>query len=56
VALQVASALQRGGILLRAVGDNLYFSPPLIISENEIGHLFGVLGDALDEVERTVRG
>jgi 4-aminobutyrate--pyruvate transaminase len=56
VALQVASALQRGGVLLRAVGDNLYFSPPLVISENEIGHLFGVLGDALDEVERTVRG
>jgi beta-alanine--pyruvate transaminase len=36
--------------LVRATGDIIALSPPLIISEDEIGKLFEILGGVLDGV------
>jgi beta-alanine--pyruvate transaminase len=38
------------GVLIRVTGDTIALSPPLIISEAEIGMLFGVLGDVLETI------
>jgi beta-alanine--pyruvate transaminase len=35
------------GVMVRYTGDILAFSPPLIIEEQQIDHLFGVLADVL---------
>ncbi|HEX5379961.1 MAG TPA: aspartate aminotransferase family protein [Phenylobacterium sp.] len=37
----------KAGILVRTTGDTIAMSPPLIISEDEIGHLTQVLGEVL---------
>ena len=39
------------GLLIRVTGDIVALSPPLIISEAQIGELFDRLGRALDAVE-----
>jgi beta-alanine--pyruvate transaminase len=38
------------GVLIRYTGDILAFSPPLIITEEEIGRLFGTVRDVLTKV------
>jgi beta-alanine--pyruvate transaminase len=40
----------KAGLLVRATGDIIALSPPLIISEDEIGKLFEILGGVLDSV------
>ena len=40
------------GVLIRTTGDILALSPPLIISEQQIDELVGVIGDALRELGR----
>jgi beta-alanine--pyruvate transaminase len=40
----------KAGLLVRATGDIIALSPPLIISEDEIGKLFEILGGVLDGV------
>ena len=40
----------KAGLLVRATGDIIALSPPLIISEAQIGQLFGILGGVLDDV------
>jgi len=51
IAAQVVAAMQRHGVVGRAmINDSLAFSPPLIISEAELGELFGAVRVALDEV------
>jgi len=40
----------KAGLLVRATGDIIALSPPLIISEDEIGKLFEILGVVLDGV------
>lgn len=37
-----------GGVIVRATGDRMLFSPPLIISRSEIDHAVETLGKALD--------
>ncbi len=37
------------GVLVRCTGDILAFSPPLIVSEQQIDHLFGTVAEALKE-------
>lgn len=40
----------KAGLLVRATGDIIALSPPLIVSEDEIGRLFEILGGVLDEI------
>lgn len=40
---------QEHGLIVRALGDRVAFSPPLIISEAEIGQMFDRFAAALDE-------
>ena len=35
------------GLLLRVTGDTIAFSPPLIITKEQIGEIVSILGDAL---------
>lgn len=44
------------GVILRAMGDTVAFSPPLIISEQEISEMFAAFARALDETEKWVSG
>jgi len=39
------------GLLIRATGDTLALSPPLIITEAEIGRLVETLGPVLDAID-----
>jgi 4-aminobutyrate---pyruvate transaminase len=50
VSVRVMDALRRQGILLRALGDSLVCSPPLIITGDEIELIISALSVALDEV------
>ncbi len=43
-------ACYEAGVLLRATGDILAISPPLIISRAQIDELFGVLGDVIRQL------
>ena len=50
VAGQVAAALQRRGVLLRALGDTLVMAPPLIIDATQIEVILQAVTESLDEV------
>ena len=39
------------GLLIRTTGDIIALSPPLIISEKEIAHLFDTLAEVLRDLE-----
>ncbi|MCC7276371.1 MAG: aspartate aminotransferase family protein [Alphaproteobacteria bacterium] len=45
----IAKAAEQQGLIVRAMGDSIGFSPPLIITEDEIGEMLGRFGRALDE-------
>ena len=49
VGAQVVAKAQEHGVILRAMGDTIAFSPPLIITEDEIAELLRRFGKALDE-------
>ncbi|MEM8935170.1 MAG: aminotransferase [Pseudomonadota bacterium] len=36
------------GVVMRAVGDTMFLSPPLVISPNEIDEMFSLIGRSLD--------
>jgi 4-aminobutyrate--pyruvate transaminase len=55
VSVKVMDALRGRGVLLRALGDSLVCSPPLIINAEEITFVLNALASALDEVHATVR-
>jgi beta-alanine--pyruvate transaminase len=40
----------KAGLLVRATGDIIALSPPLVISEDEIGKLFDILGGVLNDL------
>ena len=50
VGVRIAKAARQHGLVTRAMGDSLGFSPPLIITELEIAEMFTRFGRALDEV------
>ncbi len=50
VGARIAKAARRHGLITRAMGDSLGFSPPLIITQAEIAEMFARLRRALDEV------
>ncbi|MNR53946.1 beta alanine--pyruvate transaminase [compost metagenome] len=50
---RAAEAAQRcfdAGVLVRASGENIVLSPPLIISEEQIALIFETLQRALDQI------
>ncbi|MEG3617935.1 aspartate aminotransferase family protein [Magnetovibrio sp. PR-2] len=49
VGAMTVNFMQNNGVIGRAMGDSLAFSPPLIISEAEIGEMLSRFGKALDE-------
>ena len=55
VSIRVMDALRRRGVLLRALGDALACSPPLIINADDVQILVASLKAALDEVHAWVR-
>ncbi|WP_416409473.1 aspartate aminotransferase family protein [Agrobacterium rosae] len=49
-ALAVAAALEKEGVIARAVGEAICFCPPLIITSEQIDEMFDALQRALDAV------
>ncbi|POO55827.1 aspartate aminotransferase family protein [Agrobacterium rosae] len=49
-ALAVAAALEKEGVIARAVGEAICFCPPLIITAEQIDEMFDALQRALDAV------
>lgn len=45
---------QERGLILRAMGDRIAFSPPLIIAEADIDRMFDIFADALDDTAKRV--
>jgi putrescine---pyruvate transaminase len=52
--LRTFAAVRERGILVRPVGDAVAFSPPLVITRDEVERVAEVIGEALDEVARAV--
>ena len=48
------AAMRERGVLLRPLGDGLAFSPPLVITREEVEHVAEVAGEALEAVARDV--
>lgn len=48
VGAQVRNQCVAGGVIVRATGDRMLFSPPFIISRVEVDEAVEVLGKALD--------
>jgi 4-aminobutyrate--pyruvate transaminase len=53
---QLSKAAERHGLIVRAMGDALGFSPPLIITEAEIAETLSRFAAALDDTLKVVRG
>jgi len=51
----VVAAGERHGLIIRALGDRIGFSPPLVISEAEIAEMYDRFGRALDDVTPLMR-
>ena len=49
VGMKLTSFSQAHGLISRAIGDTIAFSPPLIINKDEINEMVGIFGAALDE-------
>ena len=52
---RIARAAREHGLITRAMGDTMGFSPPLVITETEIVEMFVRFGRALDEVASSVQ-
>ena len=50
-AAEVFQKCYEQGVLLRYTGDIIAISPPLIINQEQIGHIFNVLGNVLKQVD-----
>lgn len=55
VSVKVMDALRGRGVLLRALGDSLVCSPPLIINADEIAFMLNTLEIVLDEVHASTK-
>lgn len=55
VGLQVQMRAEKHGLIMRAMGDNLAFCPPLIIEADEINEMFDRLEKALNETALWVK-
>ncbi|MGY9003904.1 MAG: aspartate aminotransferase family protein, partial [Rhodospirillales bacterium] len=45
------SRAQAHGLIVRMIADSVAFSPPLIITEAEIGEILSSFGKALDDTQ-----
>ena len=54
VAAFAARHAEDAGVITRGIGDTLAFSPPLVIDEDHIDRLFGIVEKALDETSAMV--
>jgi adenosylmethionine-8-amino-7-oxononanoate aminotransferase len=52
LATRVFAAGRERGVLVRPLGDAVAFSPPLVITREEVEHTADVLGDALEAIAR----
>ncbi len=50
VGQRVAAKAQERGLIIRAIQDNVAFSPPLIITEDQIDKMFDITRESMDEV------
>jgi len=48
VGLRVQGGCEAAGLIVRAIGDRIAFTPPLIIDEGEIGEMCRRFGQGLD--------
>ena len=53
---RVAKAARAAGLVTRAMGDTMGFSPPLVITAAEVREMFARFGRALDEVAGELAG
>ncbi|MEM9880523.1 MAG: aspartate aminotransferase family protein, partial [Pseudomonadota bacterium] len=44
------------GVIMRAVGDTMFLSPALVITEDEIAEMFSLIRTALDKTEAALNG
>jgi 4-aminobutyrate---pyruvate transaminase len=51
----LSKAAEQHGLIVRAMGDSIGFSPPLIITEGEIDETLARFGKALDDTWQAVR-
>ena len=56
IGARVAAKAQEHGVILRAMGDAVAFSPPLVISEDEIELMFSRFRRALDQAHGDILG
>lgn len=54
LAIRVRNLCFERGLATRAVREGLVFSPPLVISEAEIGELVSILSSCLDDAWTTL--
>ena len=54
VGSHLVATAQTEGVILRAMGDTVAFSPPLIISEAEMAEMFASFGRALDKTAKSL--
>ncbi len=50
VGLRVQTACERAGLIVRAIGDRIAFTPPLIITRREVEEMCSRFASALDQV------
>jgi 4-aminobutyrate--pyruvate transaminase len=55
VGARLAQLAEKHGVIARALGDTLAFSPPLIINEGEIDEMLGGVAHALEELAVELR-
>ena len=53
--LAVEEKCLKNGLIVRAIGDNLAFCPPLITNDDEIDEIFDITEKSLDEAEEWVQ-
>ena len=53
---KIEDAALSHGLILRALGNNLVFAPPFIITQSEITKIIEIVGLALDEVHNWYEG
>ena len=51
VGAYLAGRAQENGLISRAMGDTLAFSPPLVIDENQIGRMMDIVEKSLNETQ-----
>ena len=55
VGLGVANACEADGVIVRAIGDTIAMSPPLIVEERHLDDIIGVVGKVLDATHAALK-